>query len=588
MREPACALLHGFPLGNRAIFARSIALAFDNRPILCFAALTTMVRSKASFTRTSARWFLVVLCLTICAGAAGPKTTQPSGPAVAEAAQAQTEEPVDAGSPRAALAEYLRLCRAGDYEDAARYMDVPAPLAKRAPILARRLKAVIDRHVWLDLDSISPLASGDANDGLPPAYEAVAKIPIERGPATSMRLFHRAATLGPPVWVFSRNTIEHIDGWYYDLPQRWQLEHFPSWLLRPGPKELLVWQWIAFPLLFVLAWGLGELLSNLTRRLVARVAPSISTSPEERLLTRLRSPLALIWTFLLVDAALPLLGLYEPAEQFVGRLVRGGCVFALFWSLSRSIDVWGKRLAESAWAKGRASAKSLVSIGVRLAKILLLVVAVVVLVTAMGYPAASIVAGLGVGGLAVALAAQKTLENLLGAFTLGVDQPFQIGDFVKVEDVLGTVESIGLRSTRIRTPERTLITIPNGRLSELRLESYAARDRIRLACNLGLVYGTTVAQIRAVLDGCDKVLREHPKIWSNDITVRLKELGDSALIIEIQAWFETVNFAEFQRIREDTLLAFMTVVESAGTSLAFPSQTIYVSSDVGSSHLAGG
>jgi MscS family membrane protein len=275
---------------------------------------------------------------------------------------------------------------------------------------------------------------------------------------------------------------------------------------------------------------------------------------------------------LLVSACLPLLGLYAPAELFAYQLLRGGYYFALFWGLSRLIDAGGKLVADSAWASERVSAKSLVPIGVRLAKIFLLVVAVVYLVTAMGYPAASIVAGLGVGGLAVALAAQKTLENLLGAFTLGADQPFRVGDFVKIEDFLGNVESIGLRSTRIRTLDRSLVTIPNGRLSEMRLESYAARDRIRLACNLALVHGTTPAQMREVIDGCDKVLREHPKIWPENIVVSLKELGESALVIEVMAWFLTVDFAEFQRIRQEVLLSFMELVERAGTSLAVASR----------------
>jgi MscS family membrane protein len=252
--------------------------------------------------------------------------------------------------------------------------------------------------------------------------------------------------------------------------------------------------------------------------------------------------------------------------------VRGGYYFTLFWSLSRLIEAWGKVIASSAWATEHHAGKSLVPIGVRLAKILLLVIAVVYLVSAMGYPAASIVAGLGVGGLAVALAAQKTIENLFGAFTLGADQPFRVGDFVKIEDFQGTVESIGLRSTRIRTLDRTVITIPNGRLSEMRLESFAARDRVRLACNLALDYATTAEQMRQVLAECERILREQPKIYADDVTVRLKELGETALVVEVQAWFVTDKFAEFQRIREEVLLAFMAAVEQAGTRFAYPTR----------------
>jgi MscS family membrane protein len=205
--------------------------------------------------------------------------------------------------------------------------------------------------------------------------------------------------------------------------------------------------------------------------------------------------------------------------------------------------------------------------------------AMVAVISELGYPVASLIAGLGIGGLALALASQKTFENLFGAFSLGVDQPFREGDFVKVEDFMGTVEAIGLRSTRIRTLDRTLITIPNGKLAEMRIESFAARDRIRLACILGLVHGTTANQMRLVVAGLEQLLREHPKVWPEGITVRFQELNSSSLDIEIAAWFTTADYTEFQLIRQEILLQFMEVVEKARTSFAFPTRTV---------HLAGG
>lgn len=200
--------------------------------------------------------------------------------------------------------------------------------------------------------------------------------------------------------------------------------------------------------------------------------------------------------------------------------------------------------------------------------------AVTALVTALGYPAASLLAGLGVGGLAVALAAQKTVENLFGAFSIGVDQPFGEGDFIKVDTLTGTVESIGLRSTRIRTLERTLITIPNGKLSEMRIESYTARDRWRLSCNLALDYGTTSEQMHRVIRGMEEILRRHPKIWPDNIIVRFKEIGSYALNIEVMAWFLTTDWNEFLAIRQEVLLNFMDCVKLAGTSFAFIAQSL--------------
>jgi MscS family membrane protein len=147
---------------------------------------------------------------------------------------------------------------------------------------------------------------------------------------------------------------------------------------------------------------------------------------------------------------------------------------------------------------------------------------------------------------------------------------------------VGTVEAIGLRSTRIRTLDRTIITLPNGKLADTRVESFAYRDRIRLACELGLVYGTSAAQMRQILTGLERVLREHPKIFPDAVTVWFKELAASSLNIEIMAWFQTADFVEFQAIRQEILLRFMAVVEDCGSSFAFPTQTVHVVADAAS------
>jgi MscS family membrane protein len=260
------------------------------------------------------------------------------------------------------------------------------------------------------------------------------------------------------------------------------------------------------------------------------------------------------------------------------RALRAAFLLVFFWAVWRAVDVVSDVALRSHWAHGSAASRSLIPLAERIAKVVILAMAAVASLSLLGYPVASLIAGLGLGGLALALAAQKTVENLFGAFSLGVDQPFRVGDFVKIEDFVGTVEVIGLRSTRFRTLDRTLITIPNGRLAEMRIESFAVRDRLRLAMALGLVYDTTAAQMREVLTGFERVLRAHPKIWPESLTVRFSAFSSSSLDIEIMAWFETPDWNEFLGIRETILLQLMDVVEQAGTSFAFPTQTIHVAS----------
>lgn len=361
-----------------------------------------------------------------------------------------------------------------------------------------------------------------------------------------------------------------------DATARWLLETLPEPLLRPGPGNVLWWQWLALPVLLLVAWGIALPLSRITRTSLGRLGARTSTPLDDALAERLGGPITLVWAVAAAYFLLPWLGLLAPAEASVHAFLRTGLFLAFFWSLLRSIDVLMGAITRSPWAREHPAVRTLVPLGGRTLKVAVVAMAAIAVISELGYPVASLVAGLGIGGLALALAAQKTVEHLFGSFSIGVDQPFREGDFVRIEDFVGTVEEIGLRSTRFRTLDRTLITIPNGRLADMRIESFTARDRMRLACTIGLVYGTTAAQMRKVLEGLEGVLRRHPKIWPDAVVVRFKEFAASSLDIEVMAWFMTPEWSEFQLIRQEVLLQFMEVVEAAGTSFAFPTRTVHL------------
>jgi MscS family membrane protein len=336
------------------------------------------------------------------------------------------------------------------------------------------------------------------------------------------------------------------------------------------------WPWVALPILAATAWLVGLLLSRLTRTVLRRLTARTQTTWDDALVAGLAGPLSLAWTLALIHVGLPWLELSDRVDRGARRGAHVLLLIIVFWAIWRVVDIASKVVADLSWSTNHAASRALVPLGRRMSKVAVVLAAVVTVLSELGYSVASLVAGLGIGGLAVALAARSTLENLFGAFSIGADQPFREGDVIKVEDVVGTVEAVGLRSTRIRTIDRTLVSMPNGRLADARVESYSARDRIRLACTLGLVYGTTAAQMRQLLSGIERALREHPKIWPDNVIVRFAELGGSSLNIELMAWFKTVNVDEFRAIREDVLLRCMEIVEQAGSSFAFPTQTVHV------------
>lgn len=324
------------------------------------------------------------------------------------------------------------------------------------------------------------------------------------------------------------------------------------------------------------AFVLGRLIVRIARPLLARIAGRTTAEWDDHLVQQMSSPLSLVMSLQALRIASPWLPLDARALTTLDGAIAVVTTLTVLWTAFRGIDLARGVLERRAWAIDRPSSRSVLSIGGRFAKVTAVAIAGIVALAQLGVSVASLVAGLGIGGLAVALAAQKTLENLFGALSIGVDQPMREGDFVKLYDVIGTVERIGLRSTRIRTLDRTVITVPNGELANQRIESYSVRDRLRLAATIGLVYETTSTQMRAVLTELDAILRRHPKIWPDGIVVRFKELAASSLDIEIQAWFQTTDWAEFQTIRQEVLLDFMAAIERNGSAIAFPTRTVHL------------
>jgi MscS family membrane protein len=497
--------------------------------------------------------------------------------------------PEDPASPRVSVRRFLRLAREQRLAEAATYLELPRNTSpEQAAEAARKLQVVLDRRLGVVLENVSPLAGGDPDDALPRNVERLGLLTDPEGKERPVLLERREAAPAPadagasgtppPVgrWVFTSETVEQVPAWYAALHDAWMYERLPPVLLLPGPRGILAWQWGLLLALAVGAWLLGHLLGRLLERLFARLAARTANRWDDVLLTSVHRPLVAGCALLIYSVVVPLLDLSVAGREFIHESLKVAVFITFFWLLNRTLDALGTLIVASPWAQTRPASRSLVPLGRRVAKVILGTIAVVAVVNAMGYPVASLIAGLGIGGVALALAAQKTVENLFGAFSLGVDQPIREGDFVKVEDFTGTVESIGLRSTRIRTLDRTLISVPNGKLAEMRLESYTARDRFRLAQDIGLLYSTTPAQMREVLAGFEAVLRAQPKLWTESLTVRFKAFGESALLVEVMAWFEVPEWKDLQAIRQEVFLQFMEVVQKAGTGFAFPTRTVFL------------
>ncbi|BDG08473.1 mechanosensitive ion channel family protein [Anaeromyxobacter paludicola] len=354
----------------------------------------------------------------------------------------------------------------------------------------------------------------------------------------------------------------------------WFTPHFPEPLMREGPRGLPWWQWLAIPVVLVLAAAAGRLLGFALRKLLERLSRRTHTIWDDVLLERVAGPLSALCALVSAYVLTRGLGLDDEATGAIDRLLHAATFLVLFWGALRAVEVGFQFLGQTPWSRSRPVTSSLLPIGRKVAKIAVVSLAVISFLTELGYHVESLIAGLGIGGIALALAAQKTVENLFGSVAISLDQPFRVGDYVTFEGgTSGTVESVGLRSTRVRTLERTVVTVPNGKLADLRIESVAARDRVRFYVKVPLVLGTRAAQLREVLGGVEALLRREEKLWPEGVMVRLTGLSSSSLDVEVNAWL-SLSWDEFLPVRERLLVGILEVVERAGTALAYPTQTI--------------
>ena len=212
----------------------------------------------------------------------------------------------------------------------------------------------------------------------------------------------------------------------------------------------------------------------------------------------------------------------------------------------------------------------------RAGKIAAVALALLAIFDTLGFDVTTGVAALGVGGLALALGAQKTVENLVGCITVIADRPVEVGDYCRVGDTLGTVTDIGIRSTKIRTVARTHVSIPNSDFASERIENYSRRDRFLFNPRIGLTYDTDAAGMREALRLVRKIVDDNERVFEEDARVRFVDLGASSLEIEIYAYIAAATYPDSLEVREELLLAIMENLERGGFSIAFPTQTIHL------------
>ena len=491
---------------------------------------------------------------------------------------APEKDPLRRENPREAFQSFISITASRQYEKAAEYLQkLPGKSRPQMQELAMQLEALINQEYFKDIKSLSEKEEGDLHDGLDINEESVGKIWID-DQVLDLKLIRVKNQAGQGLWLFSAETLRQLPAFYAKLqPSRLQ-KIFPDSLVKKSFLSVPFYIWICgivlVPILFGVSWLLVHLFVlgfRFVKKMLRRPLKPYPFKPMR--------PVIVILTGFVHFTILSILGLPILARSYYGRVIGGLLWLGLAWLVFYIIDILASRYLRRLLRKGYYNAHTLMVLGSKLLKAAAFVFFALIILKTMGFKITTALAGLGIGGIAFALAAQKTLENLLGGVSLLSDQVIRVGEVCKIGDRVGTVEDIGLRSTQLRTLDRTILYVPNGLLSVEKLENYSRRDKFLFRHTLTLRYETTVEQMRNILKGIQKLLNDHQDIETLSTRVRFVQMAAYSLDIEIFAYLLVDSYESSLELAEELLLQCMQIVEGEGAEFAFPSQTTYIAQD---------
>ena len=519
---------------------------------------------------------VLAICLPLSAQGALTQILQPS--AAANTPAKTGADPLGRETPYGTVFGFLEAAQAGNYSIAAQYLQMsPAHRQTQGDAMAMKLNVAMNSSFAGSLRP-SRQPEGTLQEDVPSDRQKLGTM-VSGDSEAELELVRVTDPNAGRIWLISSDTLSRIPELYDQIVARRVETRLPAWVVRHQLAGMPLWQWFALVLLIPVAAAVGWVL------LVALEVPLLwwvkkqvqgfwqwrSVSGPEWLLGG-----TLVHRILASYLGMPLLPRHYYLQVTAVLIVIGAN-----WILWRVIRWFLHRVRNRALAHGHGGTGSLMLLGERLVKAAVVMLAAFVILGILGFNMSTALAGLGIGGLAIGFGAQKTIENLFGGVSVLGDEVIRVGDVCRFGDRTGTVEDIGLRSTRVRTEERTLLAIPNGTVATINVENLSRRDKMLFKTVLGLRTETTPDHLRYVLSEIRRILYSHPKIETKTVRVRLTELASSSINVELVCYVLTQDFNEFAAVREDLLLRIMHLVEDSGTGFALPSQTLYLGRDSG-------
>lgn len=527
------------------------------------------------------RFLFVVIALLGFGAFSAHAQFAPAAPAATE-----TPAPVDEfgrGTPRSAVENYLRAIGENDFTRAARFFDLSDMSENlrrtEGPALAQQLKLLLGRDgYFFESTQLSSDPNGATGDNLEANADIVGVLDQSQRKEPILML-KSANENGAVIWRF-HPTGHSRYGFLLRVTQEGRLNRLlPDALKDRKIANVPVGHWMAIVLALLAALAVGILISRVVISLLRKPFENRTNIPGHGILASIVVPLGVVIGVSLYRYSVIYMGIEVVARDMINWIAIILSLASLAWLGVRIVDGLSDIVRFGMSRTNRLNSVAMVMLARRMAKTVVICIAGISILNVLGFDITTGLAALGIGGIALALGAQKTIENLVGSITVVADKPVRVGDFCKFGEVMGTVEDIGIRSTRLRTLDRTVVTIPNGSFASAHIENYTLRDEFKLETRLNLRYETTPDQIRYLLVEIRKILYAHENINNIPARVRLESLNAHSIDIWVYGYVRATSYDNFLEIQEDVLLRIMDVVKASGTDFAFPSQTIYLSKD---------
>ncbi|WP_296942033.1 mechanosensitive ion channel family protein [uncultured Massilia sp.] len=510
---------------------------------------------------------LLLLAAPAPAGVAAPALL---GGAAPPAAPVQSD-PLKRETPRAMVSGLIAALGELDYDRVVQFLDLPAAASSRQRLnaigQARAFHALLDEGgSFKPFAALSNEPGGRLDDDLPLDQEDVGDI-VMQGKKVPI-LLERGKDGDLQVWRVSSDTLAQVAAAARRTPAMQEPEQ-EQYIVAGAPLR----DWGILLGVGIVVFGGLWIVSTLLVAVMRKLAANPAENGLYRFFEAALPPVSLLIAVGVFYAWADRLPVAIVARQTLLRYTGIVTVVALVWFGLRLVDAIADLAVARMQRRQRRQIVSVITLLRRTAKALLLVFSGIGILDTFGIDVTTGIAALGIGGIALALGAQKTVENLVGSVTVIADRPLQVGDFIKVGDVVGTVEDVGIRSTRIRTGERTVVTIPNGDLSARQIENFADRDRFLFNPVIAVDYATPSARLKEAIAIVQQVLAQEPQLAQGH-RARLGRIGERSFNIEVFAYIDVRDFDTQVVIREALLLGIYERLEAAGIALAFPSQRI--------------